>query len=138
MTRSLDDDASLREAFRAQYAKVYGEISIYREMSIEILKCRVVARCATVTPNLQPAATAAAMDPAVAKAGVRPVYFAEHNGFADTLIYDGGRLAFGHRLVGPCIVEQPGNTLVIPPRMVGVVDAYVNLRITPAAEAPAT
>ena len=129
---SLDDDTGLSEAFRDQYASVYGEISVFRNMSIEVLKCRVVGRCATVTPDLQPAAEATETDPNLAKVGERAAYFAEHNTFVDTPIYDGGRLEFGHQVAGPCIVERPGNALVIPPAMIGAVDEYLNLRITPA------
>ena len=130
---SLDDDSTLSEAFRAQYAQVYGEISVYRDMAIEVLKCRVIGRCATVTPDLQAAAQATDLDPGVAKVSERTAYFAGHDGAVTTPIYDGGRLEFGHRVRGPCIVERPGNAIVIPPQMIGEVDMYLNMRITPAS-----
>ena len=129
---SLDDDAALSDAFRAQYAQVYGEISVYRNMSIELLKCRVIGRRATVTPDLLVAAKAGDTNPDSAKVAERPAYFEGQDGAVSTPIYDGGRLEFGHCVTGPCIVERPGNALVIPPEMIGTVDMYLNMRITPA------
>ena len=129
---SLDDDAALSDAFRAQYAQVYGEISVYRNMSIELLKCRVIGRCATVTPDLLVAAKAGDTNPDSAKVTERAAYFEGQDGAVSTPIYDGGRLEFGHCVTGPCIVERPGNALVIPPQMIGTVDMYLNMRITPA------
>ena len=34
----------------------------------------------------------------------------------DTSIYDGGALSPGNKIEGPAIVEEPGTTLVIPPK----------------------
>jgi N-methylhydantoinase A len=43
-----------------------------------------------------------------------------------TRIYDGTLLRAGNRVDGPAIIEQPGTTIVVPPRAEAVVDAYGN------------
>ena len=125
----LEDQEALAEAFHRQYAQVYGEISVYRQMTLEILKCRVIGRCATAAPKLMESRARSAPDPSSAVVGERPVYFERHTGFVDTPIFDGERLQFGHRLTGPCVVERPGNALVIPPDMEAEVDEFQNVRI---------
>ena len=126
---SLADQSGLAEAFHRQYAEIYGEISAYRQMAIEILKCRVVGRCETIVPRLRSERAPSDPDPAPALAGERRVYLEERKGYAPTPVFEGGRLAFGHTLQGPAIVERPGDTLVIPPGMRGWVDEFHNIRI---------
>ncbi len=58
-----------------------------------------------------------------------PAYLAESKSYVRIPVFDGARLLFGHRLDGPCIVERPGDTLVIPPSMRGLVDEFHNIRI---------
>jgi N-methylhydantoinase A len=48
--------------------------------------------------------------------GERKAYFKESTSFLDTCIYDGGALSPGNEIEGPAIVEEPGTTLVIPPK----------------------
>ncbi|MBI3075745.1 MAG: hydantoinase/oxoprolinase family protein [Deltaproteobacteria bacterium] len=126
---SLADQGSLVEAFHRCYAEVYGEISAYRQMSVEILKSRVVGRCETVVPQLISERVRGDPDPGPALVGRRPAYFEQHKDYVPTRVFDGDRLRFGHRLEGPCIVERPGDTLVIPPGMRGLVDEFHNIRI---------
>lgn len=126
---SLADQRGLVETFHRQYAELYGEISAYRQMAIELLTCRMVGRGESVAPRFVSDLTETAGYPSAALAGERPAYFEEAKTFVTTPVFDGGRLAYGHHLDGPCIVERPGDTLVIPPGMRGVVDQFHNIRI---------
>jgi len=126
---SLADQGRLAETFHRQYAELYGEISAYRQMAIELLTCRMVGRGEGVAPRFASDRTPTSDYPSSAFAGERPAYFEEAKTFVTTPVFDGGRLAFGHRLDGPCIVERPGDTLVIPPGMRGAVDQFHNIRI---------
>ncbi len=45
----------------------------------------------------------------------RRAWFAELGGFAEVEVYDGERLGGGDALSGPCIIEEPMTTLVVPP-----------------------
>jgi N-methylhydantoinase A len=47
----------------------------------------------------------------------RPVYFPEISGPIDTPIYEGERVLCGNIMDGPCIIEEPGTTIVVYPGM---------------------
>ena len=47
-------------------------------------------------------------------------------GYEETPVYDGDRLAAGHRIAGPAIVEEAATTVVIPPMYVCTVDKIKN------------
>ena len=51
-------------------------------------------------------------------------------GYEETPIYDGTRLACGHRIKGPAIIEEPLTTVVIPASYVCAVDAVKNYILT--------
>ena len=127
---SLGDGAGLAQAFGAQYAQIYGDVAILHDMPIEVLKCRVVGRCATTAPDLRGSPADATTDAATASAGERAAHFHELGGFVSTPVFDGERLRVGDVMTGPCIVDQPGNALVIPPGMSAHVDSFLNIRIT--------
>ena len=57
----------------------------------------------------------------------RPVYFKEAGGFTETPIYERDRLPSGAVIEGPCVIEQPDTTTVIPPGTTASVDDYSNL-----------
>ncbi len=118
---------ALAADFEAAYAEVYGAQAGFRQAGLELLKCRVDGTCPTVAPRLAARPPAASADPAAARVGARPAYFAEAAGFVDTPVYDGARLEPGHVLAGPCIVERMGDTIVLPPGASGHVDQYENL-----------
>ncbi|MBI3061670.1 MAG: hypothetical protein HYY83_06815, partial [Deltaproteobacteria bacterium] len=47
-------------------------------------------------------------------------------GYEETPVYDGTKLASGHRLAGPAIIEEPATTVVIPASYVCAVDKVKN------------
>ncbi len=52
-------------------------------------------------------------DAAQARTGTRPVHFGD--GFVDTPVYDGTRLAVGASVTGPALVEEPFTVVAVPP-----------------------
>jgi N-methylhydantoinase A len=56
----------------------------------------------------------------------RPVLWNLSKGYEETAVYDGDRLAAGHRVEGPAIVEEAATTVVIPPDYVCTVDKIKN------------
>ena len=66
-------------------------------------------------------------DASAAIIGKRDVWLAEAGGFVSCPVYERDRLAPGHRLSGPAIVEQMDATTVILPGMSGRVEPYGNL-----------
>ena len=55
-------------------------------------------------------------DASKALKGERKTCFKESGAFLNTCIYDGRVLSPGNEIEGPAIVEEPGTTLVIPPK----------------------
>lgn len=56
----------------------------------------------------------------------RPVLWSLAKGYEETPVYDGNRLAFGHKIAGPAIIEEPATTVVIPASYVCAVDSVKN------------
>ncbi|MGE5306028.1 MAG: hydantoinase/oxoprolinase family protein [Alphaproteobacteria bacterium] len=47
-------------------------------------------------------------------------------GYEETAVYDGDRLAAGHRIEGPAVIEEAATTVVVPPNYVCTVDKIKN------------
>ncbi len=60
----------------------------------------------------------------------RPILWNLAKGYEETAVYDGDRLAAGHRIDGPAIVEEAATTVVIPPNYVCAVDKIKNYILT--------
>ena len=63
-------------------------------------------------------------DATVALTGTRAVYFHTLGGFVDTPIYAGSRIAPGHLVQGPAVIEEPTTTLVVYPDQEAMTDQY--------------
>ena len=66
-------------------------------------------------------------DASAAIIGRRDVWMPEAKGFVSCPVYDREKMAAGHRIMGPAIIEQMDATTVIPPGMTGRVEPYLNL-----------
>jgi N-methylhydantoinase A len=60
----------------------------------------------------------------------RPILWNLAKGYEETAVYDGDRLAAGHRIDGPAIVEEAATTVVIPPNYICAVDKIKNYILT--------
>lgn len=110
-------------AFEAAYEQLFGRGAGYRQAGFEILAIRTVG-----TGTLAPASGEPVGDP-LAKEGSRPVIFDDPAQPFDTAIY---RIAFpapGSTAEGPCIIEFPGQSVVVPPAAIAEADAYGNLHV---------
>jgi N-methylhydantoinase A len=63
-------------------------------------------------------------DPTEALRGHRQVFFLGLDGFADTPVYDGEKIAPGHLISGPAIIEEPDTTIVVYPGQEAMADHY--------------
>ena len=95
---------------------------------VEIVNLRVQATGALERLSLVPQ-DPGPRDPAAAETGQREAWVEAREAMARHRLYDRARLAAGHVLVGPAIVEQDDSTTVIPPDWVGAVDGFANLII---------
>lgn len=135
----LDGPLSDRLAarFERQYADLYGEDSAYGAAGTELVKLRVDGLAEAVTPDLRPDEAPPHANPSAAQRGERLAYFLEARAYLPTRVYDGQALRHGNVLVGPCIVERMGDTIVIPPGVEGSIDRYENLVLALGEPRPA-
>jgi len=127
----LDEAAVQRiaERFEERYGHLYGEGALLRGGGLEFEAHRVVGT-RTLERIAFPEHDAGDSDASAAVKGEREAYF-EPDGFRPTPIYDGHRLAAGHVLRGPAIVERMGDAVVVPPGYEAVVDRYLTMRLQP-------
>jgi N-methylhydantoinase A len=122
------DAAALRAAI-ARFHDLHEELHAYavrdEEPVLRALRVQVTARTPRpALPELAPARAAVA----AALRSRRPVCFGA--GFVDTPVYDGERLAAGHRVAGPAILEERFTAIVVPPGWTAELDRGGNCVVT--------
>ena len=60
--------------------------------------------------------------------GTRPAYFGD--GFVETPLYDGPRLAAGAEIRGPALIEEPFTVVVLGPDYHARLDDHGNYEVT--------
>jgi N-methylhydantoinase A len=114
-------------AFQRTHETAYGYSA--PEVPIQLVCFRVVARASSARPpGLGPRLSDDDVRGAVQ--GARRVYFDQIGDFTECPIYARTRLAPGHRVSGPAIIEQMDATTMILPDQEALVDAQANLIIT--------
>ena len=120
--------ASISDEFYEAHWQRFGYAD--RALPVEIVNLRLKLELAMDKPRLEPAPAQDA-DASHAVIGVAGAVFA--GGPAATTLYDRERLQTGNRIAGPALLLQLDTTIVMPPGWSGVVDAYGNLLLEPAA-----
>lgn len=115
---------ALAAGFAAAHQRMYGFVA--EGETVQLVTLRVEAA------GLVPKASFKRQKPgppdaAAAITGRRDVWMPEAGGFVACPVYDRERLAPGHRLPGPAIIEQMDATTVLLPGMEGHVEPYGNL-----------
>ncbi|HKF75537.1 MAG TPA: hydantoinase/oxoprolinase family protein [Candidatus Dormibacteraeota bacterium] len=120
--------AAAERHFHQEHERAYGHSA--PEEPLEVVSVRVVAVGRIARP--EPRAVGKRDEPAPRT--LRPVYFAELDGFTDCPIYDRYSLGEGARISGPAIVEELDSTTVLHPGYAASVDRHGNLLITTGNE----
>jgi N-methylhydantoinase A len=94
--------------------------------AVEVINLRLQGTGVLEKSSLSPQARGT-RDPQAARCGERQVWVEARQGTRSYQLYDRTRLAAGHVLRGPAIVEQADSTTLIPPNWLGTVDGYGNL-----------
>lgn len=118
----LPDADAIRAAFFAEHERAYGFHN--PADPVEIVNFRLVAVGRLAQPEARPAPPGAAGLPAPTER--RPVWF-EAEAAVDTPVYDRARLAPGHVVAGPAVIEQLDATILLFPGDRGTVDVHLNL-----------
>jgi N-methylhydantoinase A len=116
--------ATIAERFHARHEALYGFRAEGEAVEIINLRLRATGVLDKPSPPPQPRGP---QDPTVARSGARQAWVEAQQRLVLHQLYDRGRLAAGHLLIGPAIVEQADSTTVIPPGWLGTVDGYGNL-----------
>lgn len=116
---------ALEVAFRERYEQLYGAGSLLRGALPQVL--RVGTEAVGVIDKPEPKRrTRGDADASAFQTSERGVFWPEAGEWVPTPIYDGARLAAGHVVHGPAVLEHPGTTIVVPPRGVARIDELGN------------
>lgn len=107
------DVAGIKAAFDVVHEQRYGYHSADERAEIVSLRLSVTGLIAK--PEQQRVAVAAGPDPDAALIGTRRVEWGVLGGPRDTPIYDRARLAAGHRVPGPALIQEYASTTILPP-----------------------
>lgn len=116
----------LTQAFEARYTELYGDRLLDRP--VEGVNWQLSLRGPAPLPS-QPEWREGTTDVRAAETGVRRAYFPESGGYVSTPVYARNALARGTSVEGPCLVQDTGATIVIPPGSSGKVDSVGSLVI---------
>jgi len=118
--------SELQRRFEDAHRQVYGYIS--PDEAIHVVATRLVATGRVDKAQLirQPDATTPVSD---AMLGTRDVWLPETGAYTPCPLYDRTKLAPGHRIDGPAIVEQMDSTALVLPGQSATVDPILNLII---------
>ena len=111
-TITLRDGAAIAQAFHAEHQRLYGYALQAEAAPIEIINLRLQAIGATERPAYRQQEAGAA-DAAKARKGMRRVYIAERDAFAEVPVFDGHRMHSGHQICGPALIELQTTAIVV-------------------------
>jgi len=121
------DEAAYAQAvqrFQASYEEFFGQGAGSASAGFEILSVRVIGRGALPEPGLvhdgQP----------IVQAGSRMVVFDDPGQPVLSAIYRTTQPPAGERLQGPCIIEYPGQSVIVPPGSSAQSDSFGNLEVS--------
>ena len=118
----------LRAEFHASHERAYGYAA--PDDPVEQVNVRLVAVGVTPKPRRAPL-PAGGPSAAAAVKGRRDVWFAEANGFRETVVLDRSKLLRGNVIAGPAIVEEHDASTLVHPGWTATVDEHANLVLRP-------
>jgi N-methylhydantoinase A len=121
--------AQLATDFHRRYETVYGKGAGFREARVEIVTYRIRASAISAKPRIVAAPEADRTPATAARAGTRPVYWAEVGDFQPTPVYWSERLEPGNVVPGPAIIQAPDTTIVVHPFESARLDPFGNVLI---------
>ena len=121
-----EDIQATRARFDEQHGRLFGHKA--ETEPVELVSFRLVSRVPTTKPRFARHRKGKTEASAAIK-GHRQAYFGESAGTVQCPIYQRDRLATGHTVSGPAIIEQMDSTTVVYPGQSAYVDAYSNIII---------
>jgi N-methylhydantoinase A len=118
--------AALRQGFEAAHRQVYGYVAEEEPIQITTLRLEAVGLVPKAELPAPPAATGPVEQ---AITGHREIWMPESGGFVRCPLFDREKLAPGHAVAGPAVIDQMDSTTLVLPGQVATVDPYLNLMI---------
>ena len=107
----------------------HGRGAGFSQARVEIVTYRVRASAVSAKPRIVATPEAERTPARDARAGTRPVYWAELGDFETTPVFWGERLATGNVVPGPAIIQVPDTTIVVHPFETARFDPYGHVLI---------
>lgn len=123
--------ADIRQRFDQAHLQGYGHAAPGADVEVVSFRLTAWGKVPRAPLPVQPEAHES-IDAALKER--RPAYFASLARYVDCPVYDRARLAPGHDIIGPAIVEQLDATTVLQPRQRLRVDRFGNFVITQHSE----
>ncbi len=120
--------AALKSGFEAAHRQMYGYIAEEEPIQAVTFRVEATGRVRKAEPKSYPPATRLLAD-SNAVLGRRDVWLPETGAITSTPVYDRERLAPGHVVAGPAIIEQMDATTVLLPGQTATVDQWLNILI---------
>lgn len=121
---AVDDLAAIKARFEAEHRRTYGHIKPITP--VRIVALRLIASIAAVrlaTPRQQEVG-----EPAIST-GKRRIFVNRATGWADVAVYEGPSMRPGHRIEGPCVIDEDTTTIFAGPGDIVTVDTSGNYLI---------
>jgi len=125
-SRSINNETieDLRKLFHRSHRKRFGHSA--DQEAVEFVCCRVLG----ILPVKEIKFPTKGDSEKSALKGHRVVYFGEDDGFFDSPIYERERMNPDDRIAGPAIIEDPGTTIVVYPKIRAEIDPMGNVVLT--------
>jgi N-methylhydantoinase A/acetophenone carboxylase len=114
--QSTEDVAAICEAFKKEFSEAFSPFVVNPEGGVFVDSFILKAIVPVQQINL-PKLPLKGSDPAAARKGERPAYWADAKDYRPTPVYAYELLRPGNRLEGPAILEGEYTTVVVPPAM---------------------
>jgi N-methylhydantoinase A len=116
------DTVGIARAFNDEHNRLYGYSLEAEKTPIEIINVRVQAIGITDKPTYRQEGWDG-VDASKALKGKRSMYIPETKAFRETPVYDGHKMHFGNRIVGPAMIEQETTAIFVSDSYDCAVDA---------------
>lgn len=115
-------------AFQQQYESLFGGGASFAQAGYEILSVQATASVRMIPPSI------AGSGDELRRRGSRKVVFDDPANAVETDIFQTLFPPPGAEIVGPCIIEFPGQSVVVPPGSRAAADQFGNLHVTQAVQ----
>jgi N-methylhydantoinase A len=117
------DLSAISARFHKKHNALFGYSLEEEQTPVELINLRIVCIGQTRKPEFQ-AETLKGSDPSKAYKKTRKAFLPLQRRFEEIDVFDGDKLSFGNKIVGPALIEQVNTTTFVTPEYNLLVDKY--------------